>query len=253
MTARRRARWGAAILLASAAAEAVACNALNGGHDRFLDPPDGSPSSNAKRDGGDAAFDADDGERVEAGTDADAGPIEIPVSKQFTTLNGATFLTNADGTTITAFDAGATHPVIVPVPQPEVPSEDYTLLATVKAPQNGEFGVLIRVQPAGNGVVFGSKFGGENRPFIGTISPPDWNPSNDARGVTYTFTANARYNFKLRAVANMISAKMWDATTPEPPQFQVLLASSLATGRGVGFYTYDINGAILESMTVTVP
>lgn len=252
--ARRR---GPAIVAAIVAFAAVACNALNGGHDRFLDTGDGS-SLPARADAGDGGGGADVGTgptEASVGDAAEAGVLAIPVSRQFTTLNGATFDTNAAGTTITAFDAGASHPVIVPLPQPSIPSEDFTILATVLAPTNGEFGILTRIQADERAVVFGSKYGGQNQPFLGTFGPPDWNPGSDARGVAYAYTPNARFNFKVRATANQITAKMWDASTPEPADKDAaaLFASPFTTGRGIGFYTYDINGAVLESMSITVP
>ena len=257
-TGQRARRRGIAIVATATALAAAACNALNGGHDRFLDTEDGSSLPPPQVDGGEAGADAGaDAETViEASAgDAEAGVLQIPVSKQFMTLNGATFATTAAGTTITAFDAGATHPVIVPLPQPSIPSEDFTVLATVLAPTNGEFGILTRLQPDNRSVVFGSKFGTQNQPFLGTIGPPDWNPSDNARGLAYAYTPNARYKFKVRATANQITAKMWDAATPEPADKDAaaLLASPFTTGRGIGFYTYTVNGAVLESMSVTVP
>jgi hypothetical protein len=231
---------------------AAACNALNGGHDRILDETDASTALG--RDSGEADADAPVS-AVDAGTDAEPGSlIVIEVSKLFTTLNGATFTTTSAGTTITAYDAGATHPVIVPTPQPTIPAEDFTVLATVKAPTNGEFGILTRVQSSGAAVVFGSKFGNVNQPFLGTFGPPDWNPTDGPRALAYSYTPNARYNFKVHASSNKITAKMWDAATPEPADSSAaVLAGPYTTGRGIGFYTYDINGAVLESMRVTVP
>ena len=71
----------------------------------------------------------------------------------------------------------------------------------------------------------------------------------------YVYTPGDRFNLKVRAAANVITAKIWDAKTPEPADKDAaaILASAFTTGRGIGFYTYDINGAVLESMTVTVP
>lgn len=232
----------------------AACNALNGGHDRVLDTEDGSVLPVA-RDGGDAGADVATLPDAAPAADAEAGVLQIPVAMQFTTINDATFMTTAAGTTITGYDGGATHPVIVPLPQPSIPSEDFTVLATVLAPTNGEFGLLTRIQPDNHAVLFGSKFGTQNQPFLGTIGPPDWNPSDDARGLSYAYTTNARYKLKVRATANNIVAKLWDASTPEPSDKDAaaLLASPYTTGRGIGFYTYTTNGAVLESMVVTVP
>jgi len=251
----RARRRGLAVVATATALAAAACNALNGGHDRFLDTEDGS-SLPARSDGGEAG--ADVVMPVEASTgngDAEAGALTILVSTQFTTLNGATSDTTDAGTTITAFDGGAAHAVIVPLPQPSIPSEDFTILATVLAPTNGEFGILTRLQPDDHAVVFGSKFGAQNQPFLGTFGPPDWSPSDDARGIAYAYTPNARFKLKVRAAANQITAKLWDASTPEPADKDAaaVLASAFTTGRGIGFYTYGINGAVLESMSVTVP
>ncbi len=148
--------------------------------------------------------------------------------------------------------------MIIPLPQPSIPSEDFTVLATVVTPSDkpaAEFGVLTRIQPDMHAVVFGSEFGMQPKPFLGTIGPPDWNPSNDAQGLQYVYTPGDRFKLKVRAAANVITAKIWDAKTPEPADKDAaaILASAFTTGRGIGFYTYDINGAVLESMTITVP
>jgi len=260
VAAPKRARQRGVALVATASAVAIAaaaCNALNGGRDRVLDTDDadGLPT---RLDGGDAGADATTAPDGSTGVDAAPDAIEIPVSLQFTTLNGATWTTTDAGTTITAYDAGATHPVIIPLPQPNIPSEDFTILATVLTPSDkpaAEFGILTRIQPDLHAVVFGSEFGMQPQPFLGTIGPPDWNPSNDARGLQYVYTPGDRYKLKVRASANVITAKIWDVKTPEPSDKDAaaVLASAFTTGRGIGFYTYDINGAVLESMTVTVP
>lgn len=64
-------------------------------------------------------------------------------------------------------------------------AQERFLDGTVLAPTNGEFGILTRVQPGGSGAfLFGSKFGAENRQFLGSIVPPDWNPTLDTRAPT---------------------------------------------------------------------
>ncbi|MBX3224094.1 MAG: hypothetical protein KF795_26500 [Labilithrix sp.] len=247
MIAHRRA-FTAALLL-GAAGVAGACNALIGAPDRVLDEEDAG-----RPDRRNDAPDANDLEPAEGGQDeVDAGTdaaITILVGTDWASPNGATWIVDG-GTVITAFTA--THPVIVPRVQPAIPSEDYTATATVRAPNDGEFGLLTRVQADGSAVLIGSKFGAEFRPFMGSFSPPDWNPSDDGRGPTYTFVAGSRYKLKLRAIANQVSGKMWVATEPEPATFQLVVTSPWSTGRGVGFYTYGAIGAVLEDLEITVP
>lgn len=261
----RRAFW--LLALASAAA---ACNALNGSHDRFGESEDASKPMNPRVDGG-ADVQGVDGGDASTG-DAEAGVLEIQFGKTFMTLNGATFVTTAGGTTITATDGGPTaaHGVIVPVTQPAIPGDEFTVHATILAPSDMEFGLLTRLQP-GNGndraVVFGSKLGAASQPFISTFGPPDWEPVQPppGRGAPYTYGSGARYNFKVKCNGDKTTAKMWDATTAEPGDFTAatLDGGAVPTGRGIGFYVFAFhnvgtdgtitNAPVLESLRVTVP
>jgi hypothetical protein len=253
MAARRRARRAAFILVATIGLPAAACNALTGAHDRQLDEGDLDDARNPRVDASDASIDVVPAIDVDVPDDGAPGLVFIEVSKNFSSPNGAVFTTDEAGTVITVTSA-IEHAVIVPVPAPNITAEDYTVYATVRAPTNGEFGVLTRLQTDGGAaVLFGSKFGTENKPFLGTMGPPDYNPSLDGRGAAYTWTADARYNFRLKAVGNMITGKFWDATQPEPALFQAVYLGPFATGRGIGFYTFKANGAVLESMRVSIP
>lgn len=243
------------ILFATSAAVA-ACNAINGSHDRFLDLEDdgGLPS---RADGG-----GDGGGTADSATDApadqnvpdDGAPVTITVDVggAWSSPNGATFATVDGGKKITAYDAGATHPVIVPLPQPTIPAEDYTVHATIRAPASlGEFGIMARVQPNGFGVVLSSSYGQQQSAFVGNMTT-GWNPTNGSSN-SYTFVANARYRFELKVTGNEVKAKFWEATASEPTSYQLLFASDYPTGRAVGFYTYGVIDAVLENMTITVP
>ena len=242
----------------------AACNTLSGGHDRFLDDSDAARVVKPFADGGGADVTDEPPVTVfEAGTtDSEAGIVFIDVSRAFTSINGASYATSPAGIEITNYDGGATHPIIVPAPQPTIPSDDYTVYATVKAPidemKGSEWGILTRVQPGGvGGYALGSKFGADPKPFLGSIAPPDWNPSLDTKSSTaWVFVANARYNFMLKVVGNFVSGKMWDASLKEPPDFQVTHLAPWSTGRAIGYYNYiptGGNGAVLESMRVSVP
>jgi len=46
---------------------------------------------------------------------------------------------------------------------------------------------------------------------------------------------------------------MWEANEAEPAAYQVLATAPWATGRGIGFYTYLTNSAVLETLRVSVP
>ena len=250
MTTRRRSVF---VVIAALALPIAACNALTGAHDRQLDDTSTDGPSRPRVDASDGGG-GGDVDLIEAGV-VDAAPdvifIEVPLT--FSSPNGAGFTTTDAGTVINTA-GGASHPVIVPMPPPGITAEDYTVYATVQAPANGEFGILTRFQPDGGAaVVFGSKFGGDNRPFMGWFKSPDWNPTLDALGATYLYSTNARYKFRLRAVGNQISGKFWDATQPEPMSFQVLFSSPFTTGRGIGFYNYTPSGAVLESLRISIP
>ena len=64
---------------------------------------------------------------------------------------------------------------------------------------------------------------------------------------------NGRYKFQLKAMGTQISGKMWEANEAEPAAYQVLATAPWATGRGIGFYTYLTNSAVLETLRVSVP
>jgi len=186
--------------------------------------------------------------------DADApAPISLEVVESFITPNGAQFNTADGGTTITGATTGS-HPVIVPVTQPSIKSDDYTVEAVIRAPATvGEFGIMGRVQQNGAGQLLGSAFGGQAKPFLGAMGPADWNPSNDSSGQVYTWNGTARYIMKLQCWGSTIKGKMWEATQPEPDWQVNVLNATYKTGRGVGYYVYNTYTAVLESMRVTVP
>lgn len=245
-------RWAFLFLLSASAA----CNAITGAHDRFLDVEEEDSSVPDRPDTG-----ADGGGGTgDAATDApadtsDGAPIVIPVDVggAWTSPNGAMFATVDGGKKITAFDAGATHPVIVPVTQPAIPAEDYTVHATIRGPSSlGEFGILARVQADRSAVLLSSSYGQQPSAFVGNISSVDWNPTNGQQ-LSYTFVPDTRYELVVRVTGNEVRAKFWPVTATEPATFQLLFVGAYAKGRGVGFYTYGVVDAVLEDMFVTVP
>lgn len=261
---RRRRAWLATVLASTLLL--VACNLINGSHERVVDEGDASKADRAQNnadtgnlvptDGGDGKSDAD--ATIE---DVDAGPVVISVS---TSANWASPAGNGANP---AFDAGvfiaslgsASHGVIIPIPQPNIPSDDYTVIAIVRCstgPQGyAEFGVMTRVQTNGAGTFVSSRFGQDDtplHPFMGSIQPTSWNPSVDVQGPDAGFVPAGRYRVELVARGEKVSGRMWLMADPSPPPFMALL-SPFATGRGVGFYTYNNNDAVLESVQITVP
>jgi hypothetical protein len=224
-----------------------ACNLITGEEGRIA-------SRAAGVDAGSRKVDANEPDPVDPPLDAGADAPEaltITVPPSWRSPNDAGWIVDGDGgTKITSFGAG--HAVLLPVPDVNVTAEDYTLSGTVLAQQDGEYGFLVRVQPDGAGVLIGSKFGNESKPFLGSMSPPDWAPSDDRRGGLYTFVTGTRYRFKLRARGDEVSGKMW-AGDLEPTNFQLTTSSPWRTGRGVGYYTYGIVDVVLESVQITVP
>ncbi len=245
-----RRRRLAVMFLSGGALLLGACNAIIGAPERVLDDEEDASETPDRRPGkpdGSDPLDPPDA-RSDGGTDA--APIEITVGADWDSPNGAKWVVDG-GTRITSF--GATHAVLVPKKQPLIPAEDYTVFAVIRAPKDGEFGILTRVQADRSGVLIASKFGAESRPFMGNLRPPDWNPTDDGRGVAYTFVPGARYHFKLRATGAQVAGKMWRSTEPEPGAYQVMVTAPWSTGRGVGFYSYGVNDAVLELMKITVP
>jgi hypothetical protein len=75
----------------------------------------------------------------------------------------------------------------------------------------------------------------------------------DAAGKEYDASAlNVRYRLRIKAVGGTMLGKFWNAADPAPAS-DIQATIPWTTGIGVRFYTYGANGAVLESLTVTVP
>jgi hypothetical protein len=235
---------------------ATTCNRLTGEHDRFLDEGDAGLTSDRRTPARSdvSVLEPEAGDplgRPPSGSDAATEGVTIDVGTTWSSPNGATWSVDGGVTSIDAVTA--THAIIVPAQQPAIPSDDYTVIGTVYAPTNGEFGILARVQPSdGSAVLISSRFGPSNYPWLGTIGPPEWNPAKLAQSGAYTFKPT-RYRFWLNVHGNEARGKMWEASQPEP-SVQVFTPIPWSTGRGVGFYTYNVvAGLVLEDLKVTVP
>lgn len=261
----------AALSLSSAllCAAAAACNAITGANERTLDPDlanvgdrdgdidDEDTGTNNALDA--AARDA----KSDATIDVDAGPIviNVDVAGMWKSPNGATFITVDGGKRITDDHPDASHPIITPETQPAIPSDDYTVHAVVRAAGSGspgpayEFGIMTRVQADGSGVVLASSYGTAAKPFVGNlVRSTNWNPNPGAVDTnTYNYLVTGRYRFMLSVSNNEVRGKMWHESVSEPATAILYGQPAFLTGRGVGFYTYNLNDAVLESMTITVP
>jgi len=245
----------------------LACNAITGAKERTLDPdlgvvPDRDSGDGDEEDsGGNVILEAGPQPDVGPTDSGDAGPIvfvlDTKSAAKWSTPNGATWTSSAAGVKINGYDGSANnHPIIVPFPQPSLPSEDYTIRAVVVAPPAGggipEFGLLARIQPSGAAVVFGNVYGANPPAFLGDMAPT-WDPANKAQGPAYTYAPNARYHFWMHVAGTLVTAKLWAEPDPEPTNPQISYASPYGTGKAIAYYTYLVHTAVLESMTVTVP
>ena len=266
-----RRRRAAALLAFSSAVCAGACTLITGEHDRFLRSDDGSAPPEGHADAT-TSNPNDDGGASDA-SDAMAAPDVFVVGNTWNTYNGARWTYVAGrGTHIDAIGnlSGSGHAIIYADPQPPLPSDDYTVEATVHAISDGgpgsypEFGIVARIDgsklddDAGVVTVLSSSLGGGNVTWLGTMGPPPWSPSLLSQSQTpHPAGGDRRYKFVLRVHGTNISGKMWDVTTPEPVMDEVSYPARRATGRGVGFYIYPPGGVIpnawLEDMRVTVP
>jgi hypothetical protein len=178
----------------------------------------------------------------------------IVVSRMWKSLAGSELATTEAGTQITGY-SGLNHPMIVPSPEPVIPSDDYTVTATVRAGSHCEFGVVGRLQEDGGGaIVSASTWGLEPFPSIGVMDSTH-NPSNAADGPGYDASTfgGRRYQVKLRVSGARFEGKFWRTSNPEPEAWFGPSPTLLETGRRVGFYVYFCYDAVLESMTITVP
>lgn len=247
-------------------AGAAACNAITGANERMLDP---DLAELPEREAGDGEKDTGGNIVLESGPlpdldvpDApiDAGPIriDIDVGGSWTSINGATFSTVDGGKRIETATTAGHHPMIVPNPQPAIPSENYTVHAIIRAATTGtpgpphEFGILARIQGNGTSLVVGGVYAQMAKPYVGAFAA-DNNPSNPVNGDPYTYVAGARYKFKMTVTGNQVHGKVWREIDPEPSTTMIWGAAPYTTGRAVGFYTYNVTNAVLESMYITVP
>lgn len=256
-----------AILSLALSAGAAACNTITGAKERQLDPeigaiddPDTGPVD--EDDSGPVVLDATPPDAVLDGPtpDVDAGPLVIPVNVggSWLSINGATFSTVDGGKRIDTATAAGHHPMIVPNPQPSIPSDNFTVHAVIKAATTGtpgpphEFGILARIQSNNASLVVGGVYAQTAKPYVGAFGT-DNNPSNPVNGDPYTYVAGARYRFKMSVTGNQVYGKVWNAIDPEPSATMIWGAAPYQTGRTVGFYTYNVTNAVLESMYITVP
>jgi len=169
----------------------------------------------------------------------------------FTSPNGAVWTTGAAGTLITSYDVRANgHPIIFPDPQLTTVSSDYVVTARVWAPRKAEFGILIRIQPDGSTIVFSSMFGLADKAMIAKMFAGVWNPEG-VSGVDYTVPDDRHWRVKLQAIGKVVSGKIWIDGTPEPTDWMVSADVPYDTGRGTGFYTYQLPEVYLEEIAVT--
>ena len=85
------------------------------------------------------------------------------------------------------------------------------------------------------------------------MAPPIWDPTGPVIGAAYTYVPLTRFRLKVNVAGRTVRGKLWNASAVEPPAYELTTTSASATGKMVGFYTYLLNGAVLESFAVTVP
>jgi hypothetical protein len=183
-------------------------------------------------------------------------PIQVPVSRAWTTINGALFTTNGEGTVITGFTDPFTHPILVPSPSPIVPAPDFTVTATIYAPHECEFGLLTRMVGANTAVGLGAEFAQQSIPFLGKFAAAsNYNPTPGPEGAAYTFVVGSRYVIKLTAAGTSVRGKLWKLPDPEPTSWLGPIEADSSTATGIGFYVYPIGqyDARIEDVEITVP
>lgn len=228
-------------------------------------PGDVDPDAGAAEAGAVDSFVSADGdptdasERLDASADADANAAVLLLDgSAWTSPNEATWTVHTDGTRISGF-AGFNHPLIVLLASATTTSSNYLVTAVIKSPASGvtlrEFGLFARAPSdgdggVGTGVVLGSEYGGAKKLFLAPMGPPDWSPVSNTFGPLYTAKASTRYKMKLMVSGTAASGKLWEASAAEPGAFQVT-GPAPAAGKLAGFYTYGVNGAVLESFVIT--
>jgi hypothetical protein len=240
------------------AASASACTTFTS--DPEPGPAEAADSGVAEAAPSDAPVDAGapDGVAVDAAPDVLVVPpgADVTDAATWASPNGATWAATAAGTTITGYTPNvANHPLLVLSTSSPLDPEDYTVSATILSPDiaapTREFGIYVRGGAAG-GIALGSQYGGASKPFLAAFEPPAWSPVTSNLGADYMYQPLARYKMKVTAKGALVTGKLWLASAPEPLEALTATAAS-AVARGVGFYTYLVNGAVLESFVVTSP
>lgn len=189
-----------------------ACNAITGAHDRFVEEPQSEDSGNRKDTGVEPLKDA--GATDSGPGQSDSGPkittIEIPINptSQWSSPNKATAGYDA-GAVITSFNPPHdNHPMIVPMPLPDIPSDKYTVRARIKAHERAEYGIFVRgrVVAAGfSAFVLSSRYSSGaalNEPFLAPLLTARTDNTNDdppsagvANGPGYAFDVDKVWVF----------------------------------------------------------
>lgn len=232
----------------------AACNAITGAHDRVLEDPAGDGGSNEKDHDGSGDADAvvpQEAGSFDAGADVDANSvhtIHLTGVDPWTTPNKANFTAKATGVTILDAATGAAHAVVIPMPLPNIPVSNYTVLIGVDVRKDCEFGILTRVRDNGSGVILGARVsdGQQPQPFLARMGPPSWEPQaiTKTEGTKYNFNLPGHYLMKLVAQDSIVTGKMWLEGTAEPAietLFQDVFDAG-DRGHGIGFYEFFYGG-----------
>jgi hypothetical protein len=168
----------------------------------------------------------------------------------FTTPNGAQFMTNTQGTSITGMTSASDNHPIITVPNVTTGSR-YQIHAEVLLTQVGEVGVVFNASATG-AYAMGSRYGLTDDPdLIQFTAAGMWNPAPLQIGPTFTAVAGTTYAFTLEVRDLAFRGKLWDRSTAEPSAWQVTgNLPTLPTDTGVGFYTYFTFQATLLTLHV---
>lgn len=226
----------------------VACNAITGAHDRFLDetePDAGGSTTDRKEPVDTGTLPVIDASVLDVAVDANAiKTIHLTGTDGWGTLNDAGFKATAAGIEIVSAAPGGEHAVVVPAPMPALPTSDFTVVASINVKEDSEFGLITRIKANGSGLLIGSRVsdGKAPQPFLAPMTPPPWaplGPFTKGTGTEYAFRLPGIYKMKLVAIGDVIAGKMWREDEAEPSAQTLIADPTPAADRGRGFGVYE--------------
>lgn len=238
----------------------LACNAITGEHERFLD--DGVAEDDGGKSRPDTSAPRDSGPRpIEAGADVDAEPqlTELVLGKDWDSPNNGSFVNVGTATKFAGYVTPANHPMFLPKPPPALPSANYKVTARIRSDAQSEFGVIVRGRGTGatfSALILSSRFsrpfGPTNAPFLSPITVAADNPESGDPGPEYAYENGKIWVFEVEAKDAEVTGRIFREDNPAITSKMTFNDPAPAADRGrqIGFFGFQKPDATVLEMKV---